>query len=440
MSETASDLPILKRIATKQARVAVIGLGYVGLPLAVEFARAGLRVSGIDVDTRKVESINAGRSYILDVPDDVASGLVAAGVLSATTDPAALRLADVAIICVPTPLGKSRDPDISFIVAAADEIIRYAHRDMLVVLESTTYPGTTDELLLPRIVSAGFQIGQDFFLAFSPERVDPANPVYGVRNTPKVIGGVTPQCTAVAMALYRTAVDHLVPVSSTRAAEMVKLLENTFRAVNIGLVNEMAVICSKLGLDVWEVIEAASTKPYGFMPFHPGPGLGGHCLPIDPLYLSWKLKALRYSTRFIELADDINTHMPDHVVDKVSDALNTDRKAVNGARVLILGVAYKRNVDDVRESPAFEIMQLLVERGAEVSYYDPFVPHLVHKGFTRDSIDLDDAALSEADCVVIVTDHSSYDLSRVVAHAQLIVDTRNALRGVPAGRARIVKL
>ena len=440
MSETAGDLPILKRIATKQARVAVIGLGYVGLPLAVEFARAGLRVSGIDVDTRKVESINAGRSYILDVPDDVASGLVAAGLLSATTDPAALRLADVAIICVPTPLGKSRDPDISFIVAAADEIIRYAHRDMLVVLESTTYPGTTDELLLPRIVSAGFQIGQDFFLAFSPERVDPANPVYGVRNTPKVIGGVTPQCTAVAMALYRTAVDHLVPVSSTRAAEMVKLLENTFRAVNIGLVNEMAVICSKLGLDVWEVIEAASTKPYGFMPFHPGPGLGGHCLPIDPLYLSWKLKALRYSTRFIELADDINTHMPDHVVDKVSDALNTDRKAVNGARVLILGVAYKRNVDDVRESPAFEIMQLLVERGAEVSYHDPFVPHLVHKGFTRDSIDLDDAALSEADCVVIVTDHSSYDLSRVVAHAQLNVDTPNALRGVPAGRARIVKL
>jgi UDP-N-acetyl-D-glucosamine dehydrogenase len=440
MDQARSDLPILDRITTKQARVAVFGLGYVGLPLAVEFARAGLKVSGIDVDARKVEQINAGRSYILDVPDGVVSGLLGAGLLCATTDSAVLRESDAAIICVPTPLGKSRDPDISYIVAAADEIIRYAHRDMLVVLESTTYPGTTDELLLPRIQSAGFHIGKDFFLAFSPERVDPANPVYGVRNTPKVIGGVTAQCTQVATALYRYAVDQPVPVSSTRAAEMVKLLENTFRAVNIGLVNEMALICSKLGLDIWEVIEAASTKPYGFMPFYPGPGLGGHCLPIDPLYLSWKLKTLRYSTRFIELADDINSHMPDYVVDRVSDALNSVRKAVNGARVLILGVAYKRNVSDVRESPAFEIMQLLRERGAEVSYHDPYVPRVEHDGVVRDSIDLDDAALASADCVVIVTDHTSYDWSQVVARAQLVVDTRNALRDAPSGKATIVKL
>jgi UDP-N-acetyl-D-glucosamine dehydrogenase len=440
MSETSSEPAILGRIASKQARVAVIGLGYVGLPLAVEFAHARLRVTGIEVDARKVEAIKAGSSYLGDVPAAAVAELVRGGWLSATTDPAVLQDTDAAIICVPTPLSKSRDPDISFIVASADNIMRYAHRDMLVVLESTTYPGTTDELLLSRIVSAGFQVGKEFFLAFSPERVDPANPVYGVRNTPKVIGGVTPMCTRVATALYRNAVDQLVPVSSTRAAEMVKLLENTFRAVNIGLVNEMALICNKLGLDIWEVVEAASTKPYGFMPFYPGPGLGGHCLPIDPLYLSWKLKTLRYSTRFIELADDVNTHMPDHVVDRVSDALNSFRKAVNGSRVLILGVAYKRNVNDVRESPAFEIMQLLMERGAQVSYHDPYVPHLSQDRFSLDSIEMDDAALASADCVVIVTDHSSYDWPRVVACAQLVVDTRNALRDVAAGKAKIVKL
>jgi UDP-N-acetyl-D-glucosamine dehydrogenase len=440
MSETTSNSYILNRIASKQAHVAVIGLGYVGLPLAVEFGRAGLSVSGIEVDASKVEAINAGRSYILDVPGDLVADLVGQGLLSATTDSSVLVEADVAIICVPTPLSKSREPDISYIVAATDQIMRYAHRDMLVVLESTTYPGTTDDLLLSRIVAAGFQVGQDFFLAFSPERVDPANPVYGVRNTPKVIGGVTPQCTLVATALYANAVDHLVPVSSTRAAEMVKLLENTFRAVNIGLVNEMALICSKLGLDVWEVIDAASTKPYGFMPFYPGPGLGGHCLPIDPLYLSWKLKTLNYSTRFIDLADNINTHMPDHVVEKVTEGLNAFRKAVNGSRVLILGVAYKRNVNDVRESPAFEIVQLLMGRGAEVSYHDPYVPHLEHDDFVLDSIEMDDATLADVDCVVIVTDHSSYDWEHVAATARLVVDTRNALRGVIAGKAKVIKL
>jgi UDP-N-acetyl-D-glucosamine dehydrogenase len=440
MHATVDDLPLLERIATRQVRVAIIGLGYVGLPLAVEFARAGLRTSGIEVDEHKIQAINAGHSYILDVSGDVVADLVGSGLLSATGDAAVLRTADAAIICVPTPLSKTRDPDISFIVAAVDQIVHYAHRDMLVVLESTTYPGTTDELLLSRLEAAGFEVGRDVFLAFSPERVDPANPVYGVRNTPKVIGGVTPACTRVAMALYGYAVDQLVPVSSTRAAEMVKLLENTFRAVNIGLVNEMALICSKLGLDVWEVIDAASTKPYGFMPFYPGPGLGGHCLPIDPLYLSWKLRTLNYSTRFIDLADNINTHMPQHVVERVSEGLNTFRKAVNGARVLILGVAYKRDVNDARESPAFEIIRLLLARGAIVAYHDPYVPHLEHDRFALDSVQLSDAELDAADCVVIVTDHSSYDWERVSARAQLVVDTRNAMRHIGDGRAKVVKL
>lgn len=440
MTDPKNTSPILNRIAERQARVVVIGLGYVGLPLAVEFARAGFPVTGIEVDDRKIEMVNTGRSYVLDVPESLVADLVGHHLLSATGDAAVLQSADAAIICVPTPLSKTRDPDISYIVAAVDQIMRHAHRDMLVVLESTTYPGTTDELLLSRIEAAGFRVGTDFFLAFSPERVDPANPIYGVRNTPKVLGGATPACLNVAMALYSHAVERLVPVSSTRAAEMVKLLENTFRAVNIGLVNEMALICNKLGLDVWEVIEAASTKPYGFMPFYPGPGLGGHCLPIDPLYLSWKLRTLNYSTRFIDLADSVNTQMPHHVVDRVTEGLNAFRKAVNGARVLILGVAYKPGVNDVRESPAFEIIRLLRMRGAAVVYHDPYVPHLDHEGFDLDSVELTDAELASADCVVIVTDHPNYDWEWVATKTRLIVDTRNALRSVAHSQARVIKL
>ncbi len=440
MTNSDDQIALLKRIAERTACVTIIGLGYVGLPLAVEFARSGLVVVGIDVDKEKVEALNAGRSYILDVPDETVQALVATGKLSATTDAASLQEADAAIICVPTPLSKSRDPDISYILAATEEVARYAHHDMLVVLESTTYPGTTEEILLPRFESAGFEIGGNFFLAFSPERIDPANPSFGVRNTPKVVGGITPQCTRVATELYQCAVDQIVPVSSARAAEMVKLLENTFRAVNIGLVNEFALICDRLGLDVWEVIEAASTKPYGFTPFYPGPGLGGHCLPIDPLYLSWKLKTLKYNTRFIELADRINSEMPYHVVEKITVALNARRQAVKGSRILVLGVAYKRDVSDARESPALEIMNLLAERGAELSYHDPYIPHLRYDNWSLDSVTLTPEVLSGADCIVIVTDHTCIDWQLVVSHAQLIIDTRNVLRNVPTGRAQVVKL
>lgn len=431
---------LLKRIADRTAHIGILGLGYVGLPLAVEFARSGLRVTGVDVDADKVRILNSGRSYVLDVADETVKDLVAAGMLSATTDAAILEEADAAIICVPTPLSKSRDPDISCILSATEEVVRYAHHDMLVVLESTTYPGTTEEILLPRFVTAGFEVGRDFFLAFSPERIDPANPSFGVRNTPKVVGGITSQCTRVAIELYRCVVDQIVPVSSTRAAEMVKLLENTFRAVNIGLVNEFALICDRLGLDVWEIIDAASTKPYGFTPFYPGPGLGGHCLPIDPLYLSWKLRALKYSTRFIELADRVNSEMPYYVVEKVAAALNARRQAVNGARILVLGVAYKRNVSDVRESPALEIINLLAERSADISYHDPYVPRLRYDGGALESVALDPEVLSKADCVVVVTDHSCIDWQIVVAHARLIIDTRNVLRNVPPGKAQVVKL
>jgi len=431
---------LLKRIADRTAHIGILGLGYVGLPLAVEFARSGLRVTGIDVDADKVRTLNAGQSYILDITGETVKAFVTAGMLSATTDAAILHETDAAIICVPTPLSKSRDPDISYILSATEEVVRCAHRDMLVVLESTTYPGTTEEILLPRFEAAGFEVGKDFFLAFSPERIDPANPSFGVRNTPKVVGGITSQCTRVAVELYRCAVDQVVPVSSTRAAEMVKLLENTFRAVNIGLVNEFAIICDRLGLDVWEVIEAASTKPYGFTPFYPGPGLGGHCLPIDPLYLSWKLRTLKYNTRFIELADRVNSEMPYHVVEKVTAALNARRQAVNGARILVLGVAYKRNVGDVRESPALEIINLLAERSADISYHDPYVPHLQYDGGVLESVALDPEVLSKADCVVVITDHSCIDWQFVVAHARLIVDTRNVLRNVPPSKAKVVKL
>jgi len=436
----------IEKVKDRTAVVSVIGLGYVGLPLAVEFAREGLRVVGIDVSAEKVEALNAGRSYIPDIPEADVAVLVKRGLLRATTDYAVLRdeNVDAVSICVPTPLRKTRDPDMSYVIAAADEVAQYCHPGLLIVLESTTYPGTTEEILLPRLIHNGFRVGEDVFLAFSPERIDPGNREFGVRNTPKVIGGTTPNCGEVATALYSTAVNTVVPVSSTQAAEMVKLLENTFRAVNIGLVNEMAIICDKIGVNVWEVISAARTKPFGFMPFYPGPGLGGHCIPIDPLYLSWRMKSFNYNARFIELADQINTSMPLHVVTKVADALNEVGKPVRGSKIVVLGAAYKRDVDDVRESPALDVIKLLLDRHAEVSYYDPYVPKVSLESVgghgVMQSIAYDLATLAAADCLVIITDHSTFDWKEIAGAAQLIVDTRNVTAGVAASGARIVKL
>ena len=432
-----------EKISTGQALIGVIGLGYVGLPLVLHFARKGCKVLGFDADEHKVEALNAGRSYIMHIPaEDIAAIRFrkSGSLFEATYDLNRLAEPDVLLICVPTPLNRFREPNLEYVETSARNIAATLRRGQLISLESTTYPGTSDDIVLPILAQTGLRVGEDFFLVYSPEREDPGNVGHNLRNTPKVVGGYTAACLELGVALYAQVVERVVPVSSTRAAEMTKLLENIYRAVNIALVNELKVLCHRMDIDIYEVIDAAKSKPFGFQAFYPGPGLGGHCLPIDPLYLSWKLKTLRYSTRFIELADDVNTHMPDHVVDRVSDALNSFRKAVNGSRVLILGVAYKRNVNDVRESPAFEIMQLLMERGAQVCYHDPYVPHLSHDRFSIDSIELDDAALADTDCVVIVTDHSSYDWPRVVACAQLVVDTRNALRDVAAGKAKIVKL
>ena len=417
----------------------VIGMGYVGLPLAVEFARAGFSVLGIDTDASKVAALTAGKSYIPDVRVDALRGLVAEGKLAASQDYEAIAELDAISICVPTPLRKTRDPDMSYVVSAAEQIGEHLRPGMLIVLESTTYPGTTTEVLLPRMLSNGYTAGEDIFVAFSPERIDPANPTYGVRNTPKVIGGVTPACTEVAVALYATVVEQVVPVSSTQAAEMVKLLENTFRAVNIGLINEITIMCDKLGVDVWEVIAAAKTKPFGYMPFYPGPGLGGHCIPIDPLYLSWKLKTLNFNARFIELADEINTNMPRYVVSKVTEALNEDSKPVRGSQILVLGVAYKPDVDDVRESPAIDIIQLLQQQGAAVSFHDPHVADLRFDDIEMRSVEYGVATVASADCVLIVTDHSAYDWAEILDNAQLVVDTRNATAALQ-GRARIVTL
>ena len=427
---------LLKRIAERQARIGIVGLGYVGLPLAVAFAEEGFTVVGVDLDARKVAALQRGESYVEDVPAAVITALRDRGLFSASSDYATLADVDAISICVPTPLRKTKDPDISYIVDATECIATYMPADggQLIVLESTTYPGTTEEIVLPRLSRDGLQVGRDFFLAFSPERIDPGRTDYTVRTTPKVIGGATPDCLEVAVALYGTVVDRPVPVSGTAAAEMVKLLENTFRAVNIGLVNEVALMCDRLGLNVWEVVGAAATKPYGFMPFYPGPGLGGHCIPIDPHYLSWKLRTLNYTARFIELAAEVNSHMPDYVVGKVGDALNAERKAINGSRVLVLGVAYKRDVGDVRESPALDVIHLLQQRGAEVSYHDPYVGSLRREGLDLDSAPLTDATLAAADCVVVVTDHSAFDWDHIGATARLIVDTRNALKGRAAQR------
>ena len=431
-------MELLDKIRQQHARPGVIGLGYVGLPLAVEFARAGYRTVGIDVDQRKVDAINAGRSYIVDTSADEVASLVAAGRLQATTDFSVIEQLDTINICVPTPLRKTKDPDMTFILAAVGEIKKYLQKDQLVILESTTYPGTTEELVLPALEESGLKVGRDFYLAFSPERIDPGNKQYNTRNIPKVVGGVTAQCTQVAKALYEQSIETVVPVSSTRVAEMVKLLENTFRSVNIGLVNELALMSAKLHINVWEVIDAAATKPFGFMPFYPGPGLGGHCIPIDPFYLSWKAKMNGFEPRFIELAGQINEAMPKFVVDKVTDALNDDSKSVRNARVHLLGVAYKKDVNDVRESPALHVLKMLMDKGARVTYSDPMVPDLREEGIEMASRDVREALESGTDCVVLLTNHSAFNYPEIVHLAPLIVDTRNALRDFIGGN--IVRL
>ena len=432
---------LLDKIHDRSAVVGVVGLGYVGLPLAMEFARAGFRVLGYDVSTRVVDQLNAGTSHIQDVPSDEVAGFVRSGHFEASAEESRLRECDAISIAVPTPLSKTRDPDMTYVLAATAAVERNAHPGLLVVLESTTYPGTTRELMLPRIEKLKLTVGEDFFLAFSPERVDPGNERFTTKNTPKVVGGITPACVEIAKALYESCIDTVVPVSSPEAAELVKLLENTFRSVNIGLVNEMAIVCDKLGVDVWEVIDAAATKPFGFMKFTPGPGIGGHCIPLDPHYLAWKMRTLNYRTRFINLASDVNSRMPYFVVEKVVRALNDDRKAVNGSRVLVLGVAYKKNINDMRESPALDVIRLLEEQGAEVSYADPYVPSFSEDGgHERQAVELTNEALSDADAVVIVTDHDEVDYQRVVDQARLVVDTRNATRNTTSARARLVPL
>ncbi|MCZ6873961.1 MAG: nucleotide sugar dehydrogenase [bacterium] len=429
---------LMRKIAERSAHVSVIGLGYVGLPLAIEFARAGYRVTGIDADAAKVKGINAGESSVQDVDAIDLQQVVDSGHLQATTDFAVLHEADTVSICVPTPLGKTKDPDISYIVTATQAICEYLHAGQLVVLESTTYPGTTDEVILPQMQATGLRLGKDFFLAFSPERTDPGNKTFHLHNTPKIIGGVTVKCTKVAQHLYQQIIETVVPVSSSRAAEMVKLLENTFRAVNIGLVNEVMLMCNRLGLDVWEVIDAAATKPFGFMRFHPGPGLGGHCIPLDPHYLAWKLKTLDYRARFIELADDINTNMPHYVVTRIGDVLNDVQKSIKGSRILVLGVAYKPDTNDIRESPALEVIRLLLVKGGEVFFHDPFITDVGITGLHY--AELNERMLNWADCVVITTDHSVYDYRWIVEHSRLIVDTRNATREVKKDREKIHKL
>lgn len=422
---TAQEL--IKKAETRETLFGIIGLGYVGLPLAVELANAGYRVLGYDISQRVVDSLNKGKSHIKDISDAQLGKVVKSGHFSATTDPDRLGEPDAISICVPTPLSKFKDPDVSYIVAATEAVKKTLRRGQAIILESTTYPGTTREIMLPALESTGLKVGTDFFLAFSPERVDPGNPSFLTKNTPKVVGGITPACLEVAIALYQPAIDTLVPVSTTEAAELVKLLENTFRSVNIGLVNEMAIVCDKLGVDVWEVIEAAATKPFGFMKFLPGPGLGGHCIPIDPHYLAWKMRGLNYKTRFIDLAGELNTEMPLFWVRKVTDALNSKGKSVRGSNVLVLGVAYKKDIDDIRESPALDIIQLLEQQGANVTYHDPHVPSFMEDGHEMKSVGFGPAQVEAADCVMIVTDHSSIDYAMVRDKARLVVDTRHAL-------------
>jgi UDP-N-acetyl-D-glucosamine dehydrogenase len=426
--------PLVERLKERQARSAVIGLGYVGLPLAVEFAKAGLSVTGIDLDERKVEAVNKGQSYILDVSEADIEACVRAGRLTATTDFSVVGSVDTINICVPTPLRKTKDPDLSYIVASVEQIAKYFKAGQLVILESTTYPGTTDEVVQPMLEEGGLRAGVDFFLAFSPERVDPGNPQYHTGNIPKVVGGVDEGSTEAAAALYSLIVKEVVRVSSTRAAEMVKLLENTFRAVNIGMVNELALMSRDMGINVWEVIDAAKTKPFGFMPFYPGPGLGGHCIPIDPFYLSWKARQFGFESRFIELAGHVNSNMPRYVVERVAEALNTVAKPLKGSKVHLYGMAYKPDVTDARESPAIDVADLLENRGAVVTYSDPFVPilHAEHGRRERHAVPFEEAIARGYDCAVITTNHKAFDYPAIVKHSPLILDTRNALKGVKA--------
>lgn len=420
-------MELLRRIESRQAKVGVIGLGYVGLPLAVEFAKAGFQVIGFDINAARVAQLNDGISYIKDVPSAEVAQFVKTRQFQPTTDFDRLAETDTINICVPTPLRKTRDPDVSFIVQATSEVKKRLHKQQLIMLESTTYPGTTEELLLPEFEATGLEVGKDFFLGFSPERVDPGNPQFQTKNIPKVVGGVTPACREVACALYRTAIETVIPVSSPQVAEMVKLLENTYRSVNIGLVNELALLCRKMNIDVWEVIGAAATKPFGFMPFYPGPGLGGHCIPVDPFYLSWKARAAGFEARFIELAGMVNGEMPEHVGRLVTEALNHNERSVKGSKILMLGIAYKADIDDVRESPALDVIQILGRMGATVTYHDPFVPSVVINEKTVESVPLDEKTLRAADCVVVTTAHSGIDYGWVLDRSAAMVDTRNCL-------------
>jgi len=420
---------IREKISQRTLRVAIIGLGYVGLPLAITFAEAGFHVMGIDTDQKKIDRARRGESYISDIADNELKSLIDANLLGFTCDYTVLAEEDVIVICVPTPLGKTRDPDISYVISATQEVKTYLRPGKLIILESTTYPGTTDEIILPELEATGLRVGVDFFLAFSPERIDPGNPDYNTRNTPKIVGGITNTCTELASIFYEAAIEQIVPVSSSRVAEMAKILENTFRAVNIGLVNEIAIICEKLGISVWEVIEAAATKPFGFMRFLPGPGLGGHCIPVDPHYLSWKLKTLDYTTRFIQLAAEINRSMPHYVVDKVGAALNEQYRSFNSSTILLLGVAYKRNVGDIRESPALDVIQLLIAQKSTVLYNDEYVPSLTLNNQTLYSQPISSGLLQAVDCVIIITDHNYYDVPWIVREARYIVDTRNITNG-----------
>ncbi len=434
-------MSFLEKLSTKNVEFYVIGLGYVGLPLAVEVAKTGIHVTGIDVDQTKVERINAGNNYIGDVNDAELKQLVNDQKIRATVDFSEISKADVVSICVPTPLNKLKDPDMSFITNALESVLPYLHRDMVIILESTTYPGTTREYMLPIIEDGGLKVGQDIFLAFSPERVDPGNPVYHTKNTPKVLGGVTEACTAHAMAVYNQVFDKMVPVSSAEAAELAKLLENTFRMINIGLANEMAMMCDRLGVDVWEVIDAAGTKPFGYMKFYPGPGLGGHCIPIDPHYLSWKMKTLNYKTKFIDLAAEVNTSMPEYVIDTVAEGLNCHKKSINGSTVLLLGMAYKKDIDDLRESPALDIYTLLEQKGAHVLYHDPHCPTFRdEKSNTVPSQELTAELIRKVDAVVITTDHSTIDYQFIVDEARLVIDSRNATKHLKNTDNKVLRL
>ena len=433
---------LINKMNDKTARIAILGLGYVGLPLAVVFAEAGFKVTGIDPDGRKPASVNKGVSYIPDISTERLAPLVKSGCLTATTDFSVLKDMDAASICVPTPLRKTGDPDMSFILSATEQLAKYMHPGMIVVLESSTYPGTTREILLPMLGDANhLTVGKDWFLAFSPERVDPGREDFTTLNTPKVVGGITPACAEVAQAWYGSALQHIFLVSSAEAAEMAKLLENTFRMINIGMVNELAIMCERMGVDVWEVIDAAASKPFGFMKFTPGPGLGGHCIPIDPLYLSWKMKAYQYTARFIELASDINTNMPRYVVTRILDAMNERGQILKGSRCLVLGAAYKPDIDDIRESPALDVIGLLQKKGATVEYHDPYIPTLkTHEGSEMHSVSDLMAAVRAADCVVITTNHSSYDYTTILAAAKFIFDSRNALGQIGKESPKVVRL